>query len=81
MSYHFFRYNQLQLQLGLMHTMHFHLKCFFKTGESVIVIQRAFCAYFMLCWNDAVLDRKSIMLWIENSIWNSKCMGPSHDCN
>ena len=28
----------------------------FKTGESVIATQRAFCAHFILCQNDPVLD-------------------------
>ena len=43
-----------------MHTVYFLLKrlfVFFKTDESVIPIQRAFRAHFMLQRNDAVLDR------------------------
>ena len=30
---------------------------FFKAEQSVIATQRAFPAYFMLCQNDAVLDK------------------------
>ena len=67
----FFKYNQLQLSLGLVHTMHLLVKCFFKTGECVIAMQRAFHAYFMLHWNNAFPDRKLIQLWVENSIWSS----------
>ena len=37
-----------------------------ESSESVIATQRAFCAHFMLCQNDAVLDRKSILLWVED---------------
>ena len=40
-------------------------KTFFKTGESVIATQRDFHAHFMLFQNDAVLNRKSILLWVE----------------
>ena len=29
----------------------------FKTGESVIAMQRVFLAHFMLHWNDAVPDK------------------------
>ena len=49
----------------------FAVEMFFKTSESVIVKQRAFYAHFMLCQNDHVLDRKLILLWIENSIQKS----------
>ena len=38
----------------------------FKTGESVIAMNRAFHAHFMLHQNDAILDRKSVLLWVEN---------------
>ena len=38
----------------------------FKTSESEITAQRFFLAHFMLCWNDAVLDRKSILLWVKS---------------
>ena len=45
----------------------FSLKTFFfTTGESVIATLRAFRAYFTLRRYDAVLDRKSILLWVEN---------------
>ena len=43
----------------------------FKTGESVIVTQRAFHAHFMLYQNDTVPVIKSILLLAENLIWNS----------
>ena len=43
---------------------------FFKT-ESVIAIQKAFCANFVLGWNHADPDRKSILLRVENSIRDS----------
>ena len=42
-----------------------------KTSKSVIAAQIAFLAHFMLCWNDAILDRKSILLLVETSIWNN----------
>ena len=37
----------------------------FKIVESVIATQRAVCAQFMLCQNDAVLNRKSILLSVK----------------
>ena len=40
----------------------FAVKTFFKTEISVIATQRAFRAYLWLHWNDAVLDRKLILL-------------------
>ena len=43
-------------------------KIFFKIGESVITTQGAFSAHFMLHRNDAVQNRKSILLCLENSI-------------
>ena len=46
----------------------FAVETFFKTCTPVIATQRDFHAHFMLCWNDAVLDRKSILLWVENSV-------------
>ena len=39
---------------------------FFKTGESVIAIQRVFRASFMLHLYDTVPDRKSVPLLVEN---------------
>ena len=48
--------------LRLMNTVLLLLKCFFKAGESVIATLRDFCAHFMLCQNDAVPVRKSILL-------------------
>ena len=35
----------------------FAVKTFFKACESLIAAQRAFCAHFILCWNDAVLAK------------------------
>ena len=35
----------------------FAVEMFYKIGESIIATQRAFCAHFMLHWNDAVQDR------------------------
>ena len=56
MSYHFcFRYNQLQSGTGLD-----------WTGEFVIAKQRAISAYAMLCQNYVVLEKKLILLWVEN---------------
>ena len=40
-------------------------KFFFKT-ECLMATQITFHAYFMLYQNDAVLDRKLILLWVEN---------------
>ena len=40
----------------------------FKTFE--VKFNRC-CAHFMLCGNDAVLDRKLVLLWVENSIQHS----------
>lgn len=63
MSYHFFfRYHR---GLEWCITCVF-LNVSFKTCESVIATQRAFCIHFMLRWPDAVLVRKSIQLGIEN---------------
>ena len=36
----------------------FAVVTFFKTGESVIAAERAFCVHFKLCQNVVVLDRK-----------------------
>ena len=44
---------------------------FFKIGKSLIAIQGSFHAHIILCQNDAVLNRKSIWLWVENSVQNS----------
>ena len=44
----------------------FAVEIFLVTDESVVAIQRAFCAHLMLCQNDAVPDRKLILLWDEN---------------
>ena len=38
------------------------VEIFFKTDESVIAIQRVFHAHCMLCQNDAVQDRKLLLL-------------------
>ena len=40
----------------------------FKTVQSVIVTQKTSHAYFMLRRNDAVSDRKLILVWVENFI-------------
>ena len=39
---------------------------FCKTGQFVIIRQRAFCLHFILCRNDVVPDRKLMSLWVEN---------------
>ena len=44
-----------------MHTIGLLLK-FFKISEFVIATQSAFRAHFILRWDDAVQDRKSIQL-------------------
>ena len=44
----------------------FAVETFFKTGESVITTLRVFHAHFRLCQNDAVMDRKSILVCNEN---------------
>ena len=49
----------------------FAVEMFLETGEFVMPTQRTFHAHFMLCQNDAVPERKLILLWIENSIQNS----------
>ena len=49
----------------------FSLKAFIKTFESVIATQGDFGSYFMRHPNDAVPNRKSILLWVENSVQNS----------
>ena len=41
----------------------FAVEMIFTTGKSVIVIQKVFHAHFMLHLNDAVPDRKLILLW------------------
>ena len=41
---------------------------FFKTGERVIATQRAFRAHFIQLRNDAVQDRKLILLWVEKTV-------------
>ena len=46
----------------------FAVKKVFKTGESEITTLRTFHAYFLLSQNYSVQDRKSILLWVENSI-------------
>ena len=38
-----------------------------QTGSNKTATQRAFHAHFMLRWNDAIPDRKSILLWVKNS--------------
>ena len=38
---------------------------FLNTGEYVTATRRVFRAHFMLHPIDAVLDRKSILLWVE----------------
>ena len=48
--------------------MRFLLKSYFKSGESVIATQEDFRAHFTLSQNDVVLERKSILIWVENSI-------------
>ena len=40
--------------------------CFLKTGEFVIVTQRAFLAHFIFGQNDSFPDRKSILLRVKN---------------
>ena len=40
----------------------FAVETFFKTSESIIVIQKTFRAHFILRRKDAVPDRKSILL-------------------
>lgn len=44
----------------------FAVETFLKNGESVTATQRAFRAHYMLGRNDAVPDRKSILLWVAN---------------
>ena len=44
----------------------FALEIIFNVGKSVIATQRAFRAHFMLSRNNAVPDRKSMLLWEEN---------------
>ena len=43
---------------------------FFKTGDSVIAKQWAFRIHSMLFHNDDVLDRKSHLLSVKDSLWN-----------
>ena len=43
-----------------------HSKLSLKTGESVIATHTAFYDHFMLCRNDGIPDRKSILVWVEN---------------
>ena len=45
----------------------FAFETFWKTGEFIIVVERPFRAHFMLRRNDVVLNRKSTLLWLENS--------------
>ena len=40
---------------------------FFKTGESVTATRKVFPVHFMFGRNDAVPDRKLILLWVKNS--------------
>ena len=40
----------------------------FFYGKSVISTLEVFQAHFMCCRNDTILDRKSILLCVENSI-------------
>ena len=64
MFYHFlFRYNQLWPWPGLAHT-EFAAETFFKTSELLHSFSCSF--HVILCWNDAVLDRKLILLRVEN---------------
>ena len=49
----------------------FAVKTVFKIGEFAINTQRAFHVYYMLYQNDAVSDRKSILLQVKNSITDS----------
>ena len=49
----------------------FAVNIFLKTGEFVIATVRAYCIHFMLHQNDDVLDRKLMLLQVENSIQNS----------
>ena len=44
----------------------FAVETYLNFGESVITTQRAIRAHFMLRRNDAVPDRKSILLWVKN---------------
>ena len=57
-----------QWLLYLANVLLFNGEIVFKTAVSVIVTQRDFYAYLMLCQNGSVPDKKSILLWIENSI-------------
>ena len=45
----------------------FTIKMSFKNVESIIANQRAFVARFILNGNDAVSDRKSVLLCFKNS--------------
>ena len=42
------------------------VETYFNGSESVIASQRDFHILFMLHWNNAFPDRKSIISWIEN---------------
>ena len=52
--------------ISLMSIVYLLLKRVFKIGESVISIQITFQGHFIICQNNAVLDRKLILLWVEN---------------
>ena len=41
------------------------VETFLKTDEFVTAAQKTFCTHFMLRWNDAVLDRKLILLGVK----------------
>ena len=48
----------------------FVVKTFFKIGESDFYTE-LFVLCFAFRWNDAVPDRKSILLWVGNSVRNN----------
>ena len=60
-----FRYDQLRSSFGRVRTA-FAVEKIFKTGESVISIQKTFRVHFILRRNNAISDRQTIQLWIEN---------------
>ncbi len=56
MSHYFFQIQSVAIIAQTSTYCAFAAETFFKTGESVIAKQRAFCVHFMLGWND-VPDR------------------------
>ena len=73
-----FRYDQLQLWFGLVHSVYLLVNNFFKADESVIATQRAFLAHFRISID--FLSRIAlfmgtgpssdhILLYIEKIIW------------